>query len=165
MDSSKQRLVRMLTIVGGSLTLLGVMAYFMMLAGGAAAMAKRGDPNMFAFAGLPLVVSLIGCAMAAAGLWIGFRHTFKNDSASPVQAVEGAYIIACVATNKTGDPVFDRDMYDRSELQYYVQVRLPDDSRSEYKTSADVFESLGEGLTGTAIIQGKWLGQFQTNRP
>lgn len=165
MEAGKQKLVSVLTLVGTALFIIGLIIWFMMIGGGAAGAAKRGDLTMLTYSGLPLGLCGIGAVTALAGLFIGFRTAFAKDSSAPVIESPDTYIIACSVLDKRGELVFEPQMYDPEELFYYVQVQFPDGTKKELRTLSEVFYQLGEGQRGTAQHQGKWLGKFVSNRP
>lgn len=165
MEAGKQKLIGVLTIAGVALFAIGLVIWFMMIGGGAAGAAKRGDLTMLTYSGIPLSLCALGALMGLVGLFIGFRTAFAKDSKAPILAVADSYIIACTILDKRGELVFEPQMFDPEELFYYVQVQFPDGQKKELRTVSEVFGQLGEGMRGTAHYQGKWLGKFVSNRP
>lgn len=43
----------------------------------------------------------------------------------------------------------------------YVHLMEPNGKQNEYETAREVFETVMEGIRGTAICQGQWLCRFQ----
>lgn len=165
MEEGKQKLVAGLTIGGGVAFFAGIVLWFVMMGGGAAAMANRGDPTMLLYAGLPIGIGVLGLVVGFVGLFMGFRQAFSDDSKEPIVDLEGVYVMNCLILDKKGDTIFDPGMYDPEDLFYYIQVEFGNGIKKEFRTTSEVFATIGEGMRGTASVQGKWLGKFVPNRP
>lgn len=165
MDASKQKRIAYLVGGGAVLFFVGLVFWFLMIGGGAAAAAKQGDPSMMLLSGLPLGITVIGLFMAFAGLVIGWKSAFSDDSKRPLTDVENIYIIAAFILDRKGDKVFEPEMYEPDDIRHYVQIRFPDGTAQEVQTAPELFALIGEGMKGTATIQGRWMSAFVPNRP
>lgn len=165
MEADKQKKIAFLVGTGGVMFVVGIFFWFLMVGGGSAAAAKQGDVSMLLLAGLPLGISILGLFVAFAGLMVGWKAAFADDSGKEPRDLEGAYIIAAFILDRKGDKVFDVDMHDPDDVRYYLQIRLTDGSAREVETAPGLFASIGEGMTGTATVQGRWLSGFVPNRP
>lgn len=165
MEEGKQKLVAGLTIGGGVAFFAGIALWFVMMGGGAAGLANRGDSTMLMYAGLPIGIAVIGLVVGFVGLFLGFRHAFSDDTKEQVVSLPNVYVMNCLILDKKGDTIFDPGMYDPEELFYYVQLEIAPGIKKEFRTVPEVFGTIGEGMRGTASVQGKWLGQFVPNRP
>lgn len=145
--------------------LVGLFFWFLLVGGGAAAAAKQGDASMLLVSGLPLGISILGLFVAFAGLYVGWKTAFADDSKQERRDLQNVYVIAAFILDSQGAKVFDTDMHEAGDLRYYVQIRLQDQTVKEVETARQVFESMGEGMRGTATVQGRWMSAFVSNRP
>ncbi len=121
-------------------------------------------------AGLSIVIGgllTLGIILFFAGLGTlvfavlrGLHHTMGPDSGKPEIVLNDVYIMAMLRVDSKGDMIFDPEAFDPSELKYLVQIQHADGTKIEYRTSPEVFGSMGEGMRGKAIVQGRWLAQF-----
>lgn len=136
-------------------------------------MAFLGNGGLFVISGarvgslliaviVPSLVFLGGLGLLGFGLYYGWQHgSATGASKKPIERVAGTYIIGkLILTKRGGEQVFDPEMYDPDELQLLVQVRMPGKGKEELITEGIVFNSVGEGMTGTIVHQGRWLCQF-----
>lgn len=77
-------------------------------------------------------------------------------------------------TRRSGVRVLNKYVYDRDnnllmddylidsadEPKFYVKIELEPGKSVEFETARPVFDSCGEGMTGEATFQGKWLSMF-----
>jgi hypothetical protein len=71
---------------------------------------------------------------------------------------------SCTAVDKqTGETVYYCHDYP-DPMDYYVRLREPSGSENEYETAREVFETVAEGMRGTAVCQGQWLSRFEVHR-
>lgn len=117
------------------------------------------DMNPLTGLAAPLTVIGIGFVCAVGALIYGLKISRGNPRNSPVRVASGVYVIAKLAEGKDG-PVYDIDVYD-GQVNLLVQVALADGTRLEFNTSREVFDTVGEGLRGKIVYQGRWLGQFE----
>lgn len=143
-------------MVGLGLTLVGgVGAGFMFLGSMAFGL------GAYIVAGFFAVMFMVGLGMLVWGITSGLKTAKKLGSTTTVEEVSGVRVVARFAVNEIGETVFSDFIPEESKL--YVRLGLPSGRSVELKTSMNVWESAGEGLQGTAWIQGDWLGRFEKN--
>lgn len=112
------------------------------------------------FMTLAFIVFGLGLATLVFGVLKGLHETMGSEAGNPEMTYEDVYIIAMLRADAKGEMVFVPEHYAKEELQHLVQIEHPDGRKIEYRTSPEVFESMGEGMRGRAIVQGRWLCQF-----
>lgn len=112
---------------------------------------------------LGFILFLIPAAMVITGIYMGLSEKYGDNSKKPVQVVPDAYIMNIIVTDKSGEYVFNYDMFDPDELTYVIQVAMPGGRREEFETSPYLLEGIGEGMRGTVTFQGNWLSKFEPN--
>ncbi|HMS54349.1 MAG TPA: hypothetical protein PKA27_03020 [Fimbriimonadaceae bacterium] len=143
-------------MVGLGLTLIGgVGAGFMFLGSIAFGL------GAYIVAGFFGLMFMVGLGMLVWGISSGLNTTKKLGSATVVEELQGVKVVARFAVNEIGETVFSDFIPEESRL--YVRLNLPTGRSVELKTSMNVWEAAGEGLEGTAWIQGDWLGRFERN--
>lgn len=158
----QENLVMILIVGGVLLTIFGFLLFFMLSGAGVLRyLFTQGDRSNWDLAGFGLLLSLMGVVASLTGLGIGLHKAFSNDRKSPIEQLEGAYIVSKTAVTKRGQDVFDLEMLDEDELRLYVRLQHANGTVKEYQTALAVFEGIGEGLQGKATVQGKWLSQFE----
>ncbi|MGV3618585.1 MAG: hypothetical protein ACO1SV_24955 [Fimbriimonas sp.] len=109
---------------------------------------------------LALLVIVVGCLMVGGGLFYG-RWFEKRATAGPRQKIEYFRILARFATDRRGNHlVGDWEIEAEDRVRYYVRATYPNAAVGEYEVSPEVYHSCGEGMTGEAEIQGRWIGRF-----
>lgn len=106
----------------------------------------------------------VGLVLTIMGLASGWGEAFGDPSKKPVTRANNAYVIAKVVADKKANPVIDPEFHDPSELRYLVQMEVPARGKIEFETASEVFNLIGEGMSGDIVYQGRWLSQF-TFRP
>ena len=108
-----------------------------------------------AFGGVILGLVLIGGTLVY-GVMVD-----RNETKGVAVGIEHARVIARYALTADGVLHTDAESIQYAEKpRYYVRLALPGQGSIEFKTSPETFWNCGEGMTGTAEIQGKWLGRF-----
>lgn len=115
---------------------------------------------MYLMSGLGLALVAVGIVLALSGVVAGVRRVSRLDAKFPVRSVPGAYIVSTEISTRRLEPVYDPGMYDPGELRYYARVELPGEGVRELKLTPEVYASLGEGMRGTAAVQGDRLTDF-----
>lgn len=159
----KQKLVGLLIFGGIGLVVLGLILFVMAMGGGAGRLAqsKGTDANLLVVAGLPLGISVLGVICVVVGLLVGFRAALPNASSQPIRTLEGIYITSRFGLSReTKDMVFTTGIYADDAVDYFVQIQLPGGTKQELRCAVPVWEQVGEGMHGTATVQGDWLCQF-----
>ncbi len=110
---------------------------------------------------IPLFV--IGLGVAGYAVLRGLNVEKKGQTATAAYQVPDSLIIAKFATNAVGETLFsDFDiLMDDPKTKFYVQIQPGQGRMMECKTNATVWQGCGEGMRGTAMLQGDWLGAFQ----
>lgn len=110
---------------------------------------------MASFGGIILGLMLIG------GTLIYGVLVDRNETKGEAIGIEHARVVARYALTADGVLHTDPDSIEHAEKpKFYVRLALPGRGSIEFRTSPDTFWNCGEGMTGTAEIQGKWLGRF-----
>lgn len=112
-----------------------------------------------ALMGLFGVAFVVGLIITGTVLVAGIR---KNSSSRAPVVYRGVKVIARYAIDWRGQTLFDEAYMDPEDtkLKYYVRLQIPGREATEYRCSAPVWGQCGELLTGTASIQGDWIGRF-----
>jgi hypothetical protein len=112
------------------------------------------------FADLSVVAFIVGLLMMLATLLAGLRRT----SGRPKSALQypDTRVVARYAINGHGETLFDETYIDMEDpgVKFYVRLKLPNGHSSEYHCNPIVWSHCGEAMSGTAILQGDWIGQF-----
>ena len=119
--------------------------------------------------GMPVLIIVICILASIAGLIFlgitlssGLLSIRKSGSAKQVLQVNNARIIARFATNANGETLFDENFvdFDDEKTRLYIRLQIPARGSEEYRCNRAVWAQCGEGMTGTAFLQGDWIGQF-----
>jgi len=115
-----------------------------------------GTLNLIPMALLFFTVGLVLCIVAVAyGLVYNGRQT-----SGPRRTVEDALILSRYALSRNGSMLSDWELEAAERPKFYVRMRMPDGSVSEYPVAPETYFNCGEGMAGEAELQGKWLGRF-----
>jgi len=152
-----------LMLLGLAMMVIGGLVAGLCTLGGVANFAKWGDSSLLAIAITGYIVLFGGMAIvggvSAYGLW-KHRNRFRGEP----RTIENAYVVACTAVDKqTGETVYYWHDYP-DPMDYYVRLREPSGRENEYETAREVFETVAEGMRGTAVCQGQWLSRFEVHR-
>lgn len=156
---SHQRSVLM--IGGGIVTVgVGVVLLFVAFNGGTAAHVIGGPArSLDLMIPISCFVILAGIISVVVGIFSGLGRVHKQGSAQERQMMPGAQIICRFALDYQRQMVFDTGLM-LDDFQRYVQIQFADGRKGEFKTNVEVWENCPDGMKGTAIIQGDWLGAF-----
>lgn len=102
---------------------------------------------------------LVGVALVAGAISLGFGHNRKLNTGAPRPQEEGR-ITARFAINQIGEMIFDNFDYDAEEAKFYVRVQFLDSRREEFECARPVFDQCGEGMRGMITMQGSWMLSF-----
>lgn len=120
---------------------------------------------LFFFWGLPgriagVLLIPAGIALVGIGLAMGWGTAFGDPRKKPVQNVSGVYVISKVIVDDRAQHVFEPSVYDPEDLKFLIQIRFANGKSTEFETSPEVYDEVGEGMNGDIVHQGKWLSQF-----
>jgi hypothetical protein len=142
----------------------GILLSVMLVPAGLKAMAESKGQNMTGavFVVLGPMLFVIGLVLAAIGLFAGFQFGKAEGSARRIVPVQ---IRSRFAVNEIGEMIFGNFEYDAPGGQLFVQVMFSDGHVEELRTAWGIFTVCGEGMRGTAAIQGDWLASFAPDVP
>lgn len=85
-----------------------------------------------------------------------------NNTPKQVRRCDYAHVVARYAITALGETIFDASYVDVDDpkTQLLVRLNVPGYGSHEYRCNPIIWGQCGEGLTGTAMIQGDWIGQF-----
>lgn len=121
-----------------------------------------GSPSMAALAGLGGVGFVVGLGMIGYVAFSGLHTERSAKNASTAVQIPGSTITARFATNRLGETLFselDLD-FDDPKTKFFVRIQPSEGRQLELRTNSAVWQGCGEGMKGTAVVQGDWLGAF-----
>jgi hypothetical protein len=146
---------------GIALAFAGVVLTVMLYMGGTLAMMKNRDVNMWAARGLGPALILLGLLTAGAALLYGIREGRRVTSGKGALMDPTAKVMARYAYDREGNMVVDEWLFDeRDDPKFYVKLELTGGSVREFQCRREVHAMCGEGMTGAATFDGRWLGSF-----
>lgn len=151
-----QKIIVSLVVAGFVLTIGAAVAFVVFTV-----LSTSGDfPEQLAVQ-IPVVLFLGGIVAFAGAVFAGWKNVGFKDSSQPIAIEPNSYIVACFILDKKGDSVFDPEMFEPDEIEYMVQIEFRTGDKHEFKTSPEVFGTLGEGLVGKLHFQGRTLLKFE----
>ena len=149
-------------IVSIAMVAMGTFVLMMGLGGGSLQLIRAHGVS-----GMSALMAILGCILFFGGLGL---LTFTVLSIAAIGGMEKrgarqtdrrAKVLARYATNKQGETAVLESDFDYLDLKFYALVLLSDGTRAEFQCVREVFDQCGEGMTGEAQFQGRWLGAFQ----
>jgi hypothetical protein len=124
-----------------------------------------GGGPIVVMAALGPIAFIVGLGMIAYALFSGFQ-TNKRATTASARTIASTRVVARFALNPIGEMIFSEVPTDDPDWKLYVRLQVPDGHSEELRCAGPVFDVCGEGLYGTAVVQGDWLGGFSpTPRP
>lgn len=107
-----------------------------------------------------IVLFVAGLGMTGFAVFSGLRYS-KRAYGGPKETIDNAFIVARYGVDRNGYVLTqDYQIEGCDRPRYYVRMQLPNAIPSEFECEPAVFYQCGEGMTGQATVQGKWLGSF-----
>ncbi len=125
-----------------------------------AASPYNGERTILNLSILPIIGFVGGLLMIGYSLFKMWWVPRMQASSANIAEQPGAYVVTKFAINSGNIMEFPFEPDQSQEYKYYVRLQLSNGRRAELRTSEATYFSLGEGMSGTAKIQGDWLGQF-----
>ncbi|MFQ3586214.1 MAG: hypothetical protein SNJ74_09025 [Fimbriimonadaceae bacterium] len=154
-------------IWGGFLTsIFGVLATVLLYGAGLVRLSystgqRAPDVGILVFRGIGPALVLVGLAAALVGLAWGLRESKKLGSKTGrVVEYPDCQIVMRFAYRDGAILTEPWQWEDDPSVERYVKVRLPDGRVREFRTSPEVHAGCGDGMRGTASVDGLWLGRF-----
>lgn len=167
MDPTKEKVVG--CALAGGCGLAGLSAFFIWLfalAGGFRATATRNavtgeitDAGTWNWIPLAVTFFTIGLLLMLGAVVYGLILN-KTQARGPRRVIEHAFIVGRYALSKTNDMLSDWELEAAENPRFFVRMRTPDGRSSEYLCAAETYFNCGEGMSGEAELQGRWLGRF-----
>ena len=147
---------------GIALIALGLALFGVLLLGGLAAIAspRNGDKTLFSLSGLPIGLTFLGLGMTGYALYLMWWIPRSASLKTTISDYPGVYVVSRFAFDRQQLMQFPTSHDEEMDLKYYVQIQWPDGRRAELRTRPETYFATGEGMIGTASIQGDWLGKF-----
>jgi len=119
-----------------------------------------GPASLFDFFHLTLFGAALGILMMVGGLAFGI-YSERTQNQGPRQTEPNFRVLSRLCLDKNFQLLIsDIDIEMANKPKFYVRGMLQDGVVGEFQTTLAVFYNAGEGMTGEAEIQGKWLGSF-----
>lgn len=117
---------------------------------------------LIALVGLGGLAFVVGLGMVGYSIVTGLKTERSDPTTAHVSQWPDAVVQARFATNMIGETVFsDMDIdFEDPKTKLYVRVATSNGQRAELKARQEVWLQAGEGMRGTAMIQGDWLVGF-----
>lgn len=161
-DESRQKAVGCM-LFGGAVMVVGGGFLTMMLFGSAAVRMEGSggkDASGWVMAGFGPLCILTGLAMVIGALVWGFAVNRKAAN-SLAMTYPGSRVLARYALMPGSEEMMFSMIDPAVEgIRFFAQLRLPDGRTPELRCPFPVFERLGEGMVGSATVQGDWIGAF-----
>lgn len=118
--------------------------------------------SMMALSGLGGLVFLIGLILVGATVVGGLRTEKMASTTTQAVQVPNCLIIARFATNSVGETLFSEEdiFFDDPKTKFFIRIQPEYGRQIELRTNLPVWQGCGEGMRGTAVVQGDWLGSF-----
>lgn len=101
-----------------------------------------------------------GIVMAGWGIFWG-HATNRSIGKSGVQWVTNCYVVGRFAIDQNGEMIFSEfEDNDLPRVKFFVRLKHPEGHDQEYECSRELISQIGEGMTGSAQVKGRWLGSF-----
>ena len=164
----KERIVGWLLVLGLIITVIsGILLWMFSVAGIYGGTYTRTpitnqitDPGALNLAPLAILGIAIGVLMMFGGVGYGFL-AMANEKKGPRRTVSNFRVLARYCYDHSMQLItaeWDIDVADRPK--FYVRGAFEDGQVGEFETSLEVYHQAGEGMTGDAELQGRWLGRF-----
>ena len=118
------------------------------------------DAGALNFVPLCILGVVFGLLMLFGAIGYGF-WTMANERSGPRHVVSNFRVLARYCYDHSMQLItsdWDIDVADRPK--FYVRGVLETGVVGEFETTLEVYYQAGEGMTGEAELQGKWLGRF-----
>lgn len=111
-------------------------------------------------AGVALLAFVAGLLLLLFTLLAGLGKI--NNRGKRVFQHNDVKVIARYSINGIGETIFDERYMDFEDpkIKFYVRLQQANGFSAEYHCNAIVWGHCAEMMTGTALIQGDWIGQF-----
>jgi hypothetical protein len=115
----------------------------------------------------PLALGLfgLGVLMVVGGLGYGIWIN-KNQHKGEMRMIEEVKVAARYAYDRDGSMLTSElDLEHADRPRFYIRLQHADGQAEEFECAPEVYAMAGEGMSGRAWVQGKWLSRFEWVRP
>jgi hypothetical protein len=161
MNAKKETVIGCGLMGGLGLLVLGYVVGFMLVGGGLLRLGfTRGeDGNTILLSVVGPVIMIVGLVVIAASIFHGFMSMRKTNQQEAVNHPD-VLVVARFAINEVGEMVFQDFDPDDPDTKLFVHLKFPGGRNGEFRCPLPVFDCCGEGMRGSAIVKGDWLGGF-----
>jgi hypothetical protein len=166
--SAREHGVGCVLIAGGVTIVGGLIATYMFLAGGVfrgtyTRDAQDGDRIVDVGVGnlipLGLTVVAIGVLMVIGALVYGGWHV-RSAHRGEVRRIDHFRVLARYACDSRGNLLSEWEIEETDKPRFYIRGVEPTGVVDEFEAPPEVYFACGEGMSGEAHAQGRWLGRF-----
>lgn len=116
--------------------------------------------SAFDFFHLTLYGAAVGILMVVGGLAFGI-YSERTQNTGPQQTEPNFRVLSRMCFDKNFQLLItDVDIEHANKPRFYIRGMLQNGMVGEFETTIAVFYNAGEGMTGEAQLEGKWLGSF-----
>jgi hypothetical protein len=118
-------------------------------------------PAMPLLGGMGMLSVLAGVGCAGYALYLGLSKETGATGAT-ITEIPDCKISARFLISSVGEQLFNEDDLVDEDLtaKYYIRMNTPDGKAWELKCHPETWRFCGEGMRGSAQVQGDWLGKF-----
>lgn len=121
--------------------------------------------NVFimSFAGIGGLLFLLGLIMVGFSLFSGLKSEHLSKNSTEQITVSDVKVTARFAINSLGETLFsDLDVdFEDPKCRFFVRIQPNQGRQTELRTAPELWSTIGEGMSGDALVQGDWLCSFR----
>lgn len=164
MNPSGDSRVGCVIVAGLVLVPIGLVSTIMVAIGGVfrSAFTRGGDSGPASLLPFTLFLLVLGIGMALGGFLYGYRQGKREyRGTGNAQSFDEVQVHTRFVYNRRGEMVNEEYMWeDGDDHRFYVRILFPNGAIQEYETVKEVFDCCADGIKGTAVVDGRWLGAF-----
>lgn len=149
-------------IVSVAMIVGGVFALMIGVGGGSLQMIRaQGVSGMAAWTAILGAIGFFGGIALLLFTMVSGAAIGKTENRGVRKVDQRAKVLARYVVDKAGETVVLESDFVDAGFRYYARLLLSDGTRAEFQCVREVFFQCGEGMTGEAHFQGRWLGNFR----
>ena len=158
--AAKEKGIGCLMAGGLTLTIVSVVLIGIQIVMGLSQGPSKDHGSGLDFFHLSLMGAALGILMLVGGLAFGI-YAERTQNQGPRQTEANFRVLSRLCLDKNFQLLIsDTDIEFANKPKFYIRGMLENGMVGEFETTLEVFYNAGEGMTGEAELQGKWLGSF-----